>query len=228
MKSLRLFHGSPVAVPVPDIVKCRPNNDYGQGFYCTEDEELAKEWACQRGVNGFANAYSLPLGGLHVIDLNGPDFCILNWMAVLMGNRICRASTPTMLQGVRWIGEHFAVDLSSADVVTGYRADDSYFSFTRAFLRNEITLEQLNSAFRLGKLGVQHMVKSPAAFERLKFEGATPVDASEYWARRQTREDQARASFAKLVGGTSPANCDSPYIVDLMRMEEGELHACLF
>ena len=38
-------------------------------------------------------------------------------------------------------------------MVIGYRADDSYFSFARAFVNNEISLEQLSYAMRLGKLG---------------------------------------------------------------------------
>lgn len=38
-----------------------PNNDYGLGFYCTENIDLAKEWACSAESDGYANlrAFSL-------------------------------------------------------------------------------------------------------------------------------------------------------------------------
>ena len=30
------------------------NKDYGRGFYCTEEIELAKEWSCSKGIDGDA------------------------------------------------------------------------------------------------------------------------------------------------------------------------------
>ena len=44
-----------------------------------------------------------------------------------------------------------------------------YFSFARAFINNEISLAQLSYAMRLGKLGEQFVLKSPVAFERIRF-----------------------------------------------------------
>ena len=35
---------------------------YGRGFYCTEHVELAKEWACSTGRDGYANHYQLDMG----------------------------------------------------------------------------------------------------------------------------------------------------------------------
>lgn len=40
-----LYHGSREIVEHPLYGKGSENNDYGQGFYCTESMELAKEWA---------------------------------------------------------------------------------------------------------------------------------------------------------------------------------------
>ena len=69
-----------------------------------------------------------------------------------------------MNRGADWLKEHFLLDLTPYDAVVEYRADDSYFSFTRAFLNNEISLTQLAYAMRLGKLGEQFVLKNPAAF----------------------------------------------------------------
>ncbi len=227
MSKLTLFHGSSVVVSAPDVAKCKPGNDYGAGFYCTLDEDLASEWACARGQNGFVNRYSLCLEGLCLIDLEGSTYNVLNWLAVLLANRVCRGSTPTMQQAMQWLTANFSVDLSKADVVAGYRADDSYFSFARAFLRNEITLDQVSEALRLGKLGIQYMVKSPKAFSALVFEGTRPVDGVQWWARRQAREEKARLAFEEMVSDSSQADSSSPFIVDLMRMGKGDLDACL-
>lgn len=43
---LAIYHGSQQIVEVPQFGVGKPYNDYGQGFYCTESSELAKEWAC--------------------------------------------------------------------------------------------------------------------------------------------------------------------------------------
>ena len=32
------------------------NNDYGRGFCCTENIELAREWACAKNKNGYVNS----------------------------------------------------------------------------------------------------------------------------------------------------------------------------
>lgn len=64
--------------------KGRPENDYGLGFYCTEDLELAREWACFEPHDGFANRYRLEMDGLNVLDLNDKRFSILPWLTLLV------------------------------------------------------------------------------------------------------------------------------------------------
>ena len=239
MGVLKLYHGSSVAVPLPRFDACRPHNDYGQGFYCTHDVELAKEWACQRGRDGFVSAYELDTSAFTVLDLNAEGRCVLHWLAVLLEHRLCRLSTPTMIRGTAWLARHFSVDSSQADSIKGYRADDSYFGFARAFLRNEITLDQLSAAMKLGKLGEQHMIQSPAAFGALRFAGSEPVESSVYWARRESRDEEARAGFRAMLlqdpaspehagaGARGGGSAQPLFISALMAMSEEELHACL-
>ena len=167
-----------------------------------------------------------------MVDLNQPPFTVLHWLEVLFANRLVRLSTPVMQRGARWLQANFKVDLSGADVVHGYRADDSYFGFARAFLRNEITLDELGSAMKLGDLGTQYMVKSPAAFAALRYVGCEPADASVYWPLQVEREDKARAAFAELVAGPgAPKDETGPlghfYLSDLMALGKEELNAGL-
>ncbi|WP_165044533.1 DUF3990 domain-containing protein [Adlercreutzia sp. ZJ138] len=235
MSALLLYHGSTSAVRHPCIERCRPHNDYGRGFYCTPTAEMAKEWACQKGTNGFVSCYELPLSGLTIVDLNKPEFTLLNWLEVLLDNRLVRLSTPTMQRGAQWLKANFAVDLSTADVVTGYRADDSYFGFARAFLRNEITFGQLSAAMRLGQLGTQYMMKSERAFAALRYIGCEPAEASIYWPLQVERENKARADFATMLeeaprgsaAFSTESDTDSLYISDLMRLNWEDTYARL-
>ena len=56
-----LYHGSEKIIDAPEFGKGNSHNDYGRGFYCTENEELAKEWACSNNNNGFANKYEFDI-----------------------------------------------------------------------------------------------------------------------------------------------------------------------
>ncbi len=195
MSKLILYHGSPDIIKQPIYGKGKSYNDYGTGFYCTEHIELAKEWACTENTDGYANQYELETEGLHILNLSSGEYTILHWLALLMEYRVFRISTPVMKRGSQWLREHYLIDLAPYDAVIGYRADDSYFSFARAFINNEISLTQLSYAMRLGKLGEQFVLKSPKAFERIQFVSYEIANNSEYYAKRKARDDEARSSY---------------------------------
>ena len=79
-----VYHGSPKIIEKPVFGKGNPNNDYGLGFYCTDSEELAKEWACSTESDGYANKYNLDLSDLSVLSLANGEYNILNWLFVLL------------------------------------------------------------------------------------------------------------------------------------------------
>ena len=199
MNKIVLYHGSNERIEKPLFSKGKIYNDYGQGFYCTEHIELAKEWSCNEGIDGFVNIYELDTSGLKILNLSSEEYTILHWLALLMENRRFRVSTPVMRRGVQCLKEHFLIDISNYDLIIGYRADDSYFSFARAFISNEISLSQLSYAMRLGKLGEQYVLKTEKAFDQLAFKAAELADNTIYYARRKMRDDEARnAFFAEL------------------------------
>ena len=47
-----LYHGSLEIISTPMYGQGKVYNDYGQGFYCTESLELAKEWSCAEREDG--------------------------------------------------------------------------------------------------------------------------------------------------------------------------------
>ena len=81
---LIIYHGSENIIELPEYGKGKPYNDYGLGFYCTEYIDLAKEWACDDKHGGYANKYTLDTEFMNILNLNSPDYTILNWIAVLV------------------------------------------------------------------------------------------------------------------------------------------------
>ena len=198
-----LYHGSTLIIQRPVYGKGNPENDYGLGFYCTREQELAKEWACAEEDDGFANRYQLETDGLSCLHLNGEGYHILNWLAILLENRRFDLSSPVAVRARQYILDTFLPDYKGFDLIEGYRADDSYFSFSRAFLANGITLKQLRRAMCLGKLGEQVVLRTPAAFDAISFVEAIPVDASIYHIRRLSRDRNAREDYRKMLTETS-------------------------
>lgn len=200
MNKITLYHGSPVIVEKPEYGKGKVNNDYGRGFYCTEHPELGKEWAVNEGTDGFVNKYTIDTDGLNILHLSGDGFTILHWLTLLVQNRRLRISSPVMQAGQDWLLGHYLIDISPYDAIIGYRADDSYFSFARAFLNNTISVRQLAGIMRLGDLGEQFVLKSPRAFDALAFDSCAAVSCTEYYPRRKARDEAARASFLDELG----------------------------
>ncbi len=215
VSQLTLFHGSPVRVPAPKFGFGNPCNDYGLAFYCTEEYDLACEWACPTAQDGYVNEYRLDLSDLAVLDLGAEPYGALNWLAVLVQNRRFDTTSPLMREAKNYLLSTFAPPLDSIDVITGYRADDSYFSFARAFLDGRISLQQLERALVLGKMGTQWAVKSPAAFKRLQFVGSAPVQGAAWNVQRMERDSIARSEYRSL--SHEPFGAHDTFILDLIR-----------
>lgn len=195
MPKKQLYHGSPVIVEHPKLEMGRTTNDFGRGFYCTEHKALAMEWACTSERGGFSNSYLLETGGLEILDLKSLEQPTLRWLAILLEHRASRLGSPIMRRAREWLLDNYRVDLAPYDLIIGYRADDSYFGFTRAFLNGVITLEQLSAAMQLGNLGEQYVLRSERAFEALEFVEAEPVEQATFYLRRTERDRRARKHF---------------------------------
>ena len=212
---LRLYHGSENIIEVPEYGKGMRNNDYGRGFYCTEDIELAREWACAKNHDGYVNIYEFDMSGLNVLNLNDPKYNILNWLAILADNRTYWQNGTIAEDAKEYEKKHFLIDISAYDVIRGYRADDSYFSFAQDFVSGLISFQKLSEAMRLGKLGEQIVLKSEKAFQQLKFIGYEVADAEEYYIKKTEREREARKEYRRNKKGN--ANINDLFMLDIMR-----------
>lgn len=229
MSDLVLYHGSTQVVMEPSLAFSRIDNDYGAGFYCTVHGEMAKEWACRDRRDGVLNEYRFDESGMRVLNLNDSEYCILHWVAMLAANRSVESISGSMVHSLAWLQERFGLDVRGVDIIRGNRADDSYFAFTRAFLRGELTLGQLSRAMNLGELGEQYVLVSEDAFAGLSFSRFEFVDGSRYYPLSAERDQLARREYQRIQREDgSGASGDGARIFDLMRMGEDELHACLF
>ena len=212
-KIITIYHGSEKIVEVPTFGEGKKNNDFGLGFYCTESEDLAKEWAVSSLRNGFANKYTLDTEYMRILNLNSPEYTILNWIAVLVEHRLFSIKTPVARRAKQYLIDNFSINVNAFDIITGYRADDSYFDYAESFLNNGISVEQLARAMKLGKLGEQIVIKSQFAFSRLKFEGFDVAEKEEFYVLRKSRDDEANRLYLEMLEEES----DGLYIQDIIR-----------
>lgn len=217
-----VYHGSDHIIEKPVYNGSKRTNDYGYGFYTTESIELAKEWACSDQRNGFANIYEFNPEGLSMLRLNSPEYNILNWLAILTKYRSYWQNGSIAEKAKNYLQQHFFVDPAPYDVIIGYRADDSYFTFAQDFVAGTISLKKLSEAMRLGKLGEQIVLKSEKAFEHIRFVGAEPADAETYYEKKALRDREARRAYRSTRQVSNALN--ELYMIDIMRegIENGD------
>ena len=212
-----VYHGSDHIIENPLYNGSKRTNDYGYGFYTTENKELAMEWACSDNRDGFANIYELNTDGLHILNLNDSQYCILNWLAVLTKYRSYWQSGSVAEEAKNYLQKYFFVDSSEYDIVIGYRADDSYFSFAQDFISGAISLRKLSEAMRLGKLGEQVVLKSKKSFSQIRFIDAEAAAAEIYFEKKSIRDRDARRAYR--LSRKEAENINELYMLDIMREE---------
>ena len=204
-----IYHGSDHIIKIPEFHGGKPHNDYGYGFYCTEIGDLAKEWTVSEEHDGYANCYELDMDGLRILNLNH-EYSILTWLSLLIQNRTLNLDTPLAAEVSRYLRDNFSVDTTMYDLIIGYRADDSYFSFAQDFLSGAISYQQLRKAMYLGELGEQIVLVSRRSFSAIRYIGSEKAFRSEWLVKKTERDRQARAAYLHS---------------DRMRYRRGELYA---
>ena len=220
-----IYHGSEKIIKSPVYGYGNSRNDYGRGFYCTESVDLAKEWACKNNTDGFANCYSLNMNDLHVFNLNSGEYNILNWLALLTDNRTYWQRHSMAEDAKNFLHDNYLIDISEYDVIIGYRADDSYFSFAQDFVMGIISLQKLSRAMRLGKLGEQIVLKSERAFNHIEYVSSERALAIEYYSKKNKRDMEARHTY--LEDKRNMSSMDEIYILDIMRGRVSEDELCV-
>jgi len=192
-----IYHGSIEIVQKPKYRAGKTDNDYGMGFYCTEDNRAGSLWSVNKGKDGYNNKYEINIDGLKILNLDQDS--ILLWMAILLNNRI-----PDNLNNFKnsirldFIEKYLNIDVTDYDVVIGYRADDSYFRIADGFLGNQITYEVLKEALHLGTLGKQFVLISEKAFQKIKYINSEICLTSDHYEEYKNNDIRARNYFEDL------------------------------
>ncbi len=215
---MKLLHGSEYIIENPEYGKGNPNNDYGLGFYCTESEELAKEWACKNNSNGFVNVFNFNLDRIKVLNLLDEKHTVLNWIATLLQYRTFRLDSEIAISTKKYLIENFSLNINNYDLVLGYRADDSYFQYAESFISNTLPLSGLNKALLLGELGIQTVLVSKKAFNSISFVEAYPVNKDDFYPKFIDRDKKAREVYKNEIKN-SKFNKDDIFAMDILRGE---------
>lgn len=209
---MKLYHGSEVIVSKPQLRLGKLNNDFGRGFYCMQDIEKAKEWACKNNKAGIVNIYELSTSKLKVLDLTKDEYNVLNWISILLKNRTFNIDNPIALRAKEFLIKNYSIDTNDFDVVIGWRADDSYFSYAQSFIENSLSLESLTKAMELGNLGKQIVLVSDKAFKNLKYLNKISVDKNEYYIKFISNDIKARMGYKKIKSLENEI-----YVMDIIR-----------
>lgn len=190
-----IYHGSVSIIKNPSFGQGKPKNDYGLGFYCTESIDLAKEWGVSHASDGFANIYTINDDNLSILHLESSEYSILHWITILLENRVFDTTSPLAQDAKDYLLKNFHLPAQNYDIIIGYRADDSYFSFAQDFINGAISVRQLGNAMKLGKLGIQYVLKSQKAFEALSFIGYEVAPRSQWLSKKENRDKTARTQY---------------------------------
>ena len=190
-----IYHGSNKIIEKSLFGFGKTYNDYGLGFYCTEVLDMAKEWGVSKDNDGFANIYELETEGLTLLDLNSSEYTILHWLEVLLENRIFDITNSLAQEAKEYLLKNFTVPYKDYDIITGYRADDSYFSFAQDFINGAISVRQLGNAMKLGNPGTQFVLKSKKAFKAIQYKGYEVAESAQWFSKKELRDKTARRQY---------------------------------
>lgn len=208
---MKYFYGADHLLAKPEFNKGNPSNDYGLGFYLTPDKEMARLWA-SKFEHGYLIEFDVDVSKLKIMQLatiNDED--ILKWLSILITHRFSKEEREENKINIQWLIKNYPFTLGDYDVVIGYRADDSYFDYSRDFVKNELSLELLKDAMRIGKLGTQFVLMSKKSFEHIKFIKAEPVAHTEEYS---IFRNKTKAEYYELK---KEDDINNTFIRDLMR-----------
>ena len=153
---MKLYHGSDTNIPVVDLSRCKPNKDFGQGFYLTADRAQASLMAQNRSVASqlppVVNPYEVPDNLLEDKSLRTKVFTEYSeeWAQFVLDNRN---------------GEC----LETYDIVYGPIANDKVGVQIRLFTQGFISMEQFIRKLKYSKgITFQYYFGTARAVKSLK------------------------------------------------------------
>lgn len=150
---MKVYHGSSVAVNVPEIRRGRFSKDFGEGFYCTTLLEQAKRWASRKKPSVVSLYEYLPSEGLKVLEFTEMTD---DWLDFIIN---CR-------RGIS----------HSYDIVIGAMANDQVFNYINDYVDGILTKEQFWVLAKFKKPTNQICFCSENALKCLKYIESLNID----------------------------------------------------
>lgn len=195
-----IYHGGSRIVRTPAFGSGRPYNDFGLGFYCSENPQYAAEWAAGPQNTGFVSEYSIECEGLRIINLCSSQYTPLHWLGLLFSYRTFDLSSDTAYRAQEYINKYFPVEHQASDCIIGYRADNRCFMFAQDFLDSKISYQSFRKAVSEDESNRQFVLKSNRAFDRVSFTGYRTVDGEGSLHSGRSRELRAIRSVKSSIG----------------------------
>ena len=120
-----IFHGSNKIIEKPLFGYGKAYNDYGLGFYCTENIDMSKEWGASKYSDGFANIYQINTDDLTIFNLNNGVYSILHWLTVLLENRTFTTDTTLAQEAKDYLLESFEIKVHDVNILMWKEIDDN-------------------------------------------------------------------------------------------------------
>lgn len=155
---MKLFHGTNIDFKEILLEKCRPNKDFGKGFYLTSIRSQAQEMAvrrCELDGSGYpvVQSYLFDDKLLNSNELNVKifDHPSKEWAEFILQNRKSRGKK-----------------VHNFDIVFGPVADDGVVYQLNLYMQNIITLDKLVEELTYRKLNNQYFFGTERAISKLK------------------------------------------------------------
>lgn len=164
---MKLYHGSNMAFEWVDLSVCRPNKDFGQGFYLSPDWSAAERMALRtvRRFGGSPHVMTFDFSDAKIGDISVKRFSepTEEWAMFVMANR-----RPGILAQDHNRDNRYGL-------VIGPVANDDLALLFRQFEQGLVTVEMLVNEMRYKQLTMQYSFHTPAALAALAFVGVGHV-----------------------------------------------------
>jgi len=129
---MRVYHGSYVKVDKIDLSKCKPNKDFGKGFYVTKFRNHAENWAKiigeKYGTDGFVSEFEFSENDFTKSICKIKHFDVYNeeWLDFVVKSRDKNRENP----------------IHNYDIIIGPVANDKVQNTLRLYLKGKISKEK--------------------------------------------------------------------------------------
>ena len=161
--NIKVYHGSTVEVKKPDVTYGRFDIDFGQGFYVTQNKEMAYKWAARKN-SSVVSEYNLNTDELRSITLKADK----QWLDFVAANR---GYSKTKY------------DVSQLDLIIGPVADDNLYGTMENYFDGSIDAETTVKILNVMDYSEQIVLKTQKAQECIEFVKAielTPEEIEHY------------------------------------------------